>query len=83
LDNFWFLAFDSRVSEQFLLSHHAFVSVSACAQGARPAVSGWRAVVTVENQATVMRPRDFEAARKIINRHPIMLGVGMPVEDVV
>jgi hypothetical protein len=38
--------------------------------------------VTVENQATAMRRRDLEAAQKIIDRHVIMHGVGMPAENV-
>jgi hypothetical protein len=38
--------------------------------------------VTVENQAAAMRRRDLDTAHKIISRHPIMHGVGMPVEDV-
>ena len=38
--------------------------------------------VTVENQATAMRRRDLETAHRIIDRHPIMHGICMPVEDV-
>jgi hypothetical protein len=38
--------------------------------------------VMVENQATAMGRRDLEAAQKIIDRHPIMHGVGMPADDV-
>jgi hypothetical protein len=37
--------------------------------------------VTVENQASAVRRRDLDTAQKIIDRHPIMHGVGMPVED--
>jgi hypothetical protein len=38
--------------------------------------------VTVEHQADALRRHDLEAALKIIERHPIMHGVGMRVEDV-
>jgi hypothetical protein len=38
--------------------------------------------VTVENQVAAMRRRDLATAQKIIDRHPIMHGVGMPVEEV-
>jgi hypothetical protein len=38
--------------------------------------------LTIENQAAAMRRRDLDAAHKIISRHPIMHGVGMPVEEV-
>ncbi len=40
------------------------------------------AAVTVENQAAAMRRHDLETAQRIINQHPIMHGIGMPVEDV-
>jgi hypothetical protein len=38
--------------------------------------------VTVENQAAAIRSRDLVTAQRIIDRHPIMHGIGMPVEDV-
>jgi hypothetical protein len=38
--------------------------------------------LSVENQAAAMRRRDLEAAYKIIDRHPIMHGVGIPSDDV-
>jgi hypothetical protein len=38
--------------------------------------------LTVEDQATEMRRRDLEKAHRIIDRHPIMQGMGMPLEDV-
>jgi hypothetical protein len=37
---------------------------------------------TVENQADAVRRRDLEVAQRIIDRHPIMHGVGMPADDV-
>jgi hypothetical protein len=40
------------------------------------------AAVTVENQVAAMRRHDLETAQRIINQHPIMHGIGMPVEDV-
>jgi hypothetical protein len=38
--------------------------------------------VMPEHQATVIRSRDLVTAQRIIDRHPIMHGVGMPVEEV-
>jgi hypothetical protein len=38
--------------------------------------------VTMENQAEAMRRRDMETAQKILDRHVIMHGVGLPAEDV-
>jgi hypothetical protein len=40
------------------------------------------ASVTVEHQADAVRRRDLEVAHRIIDRHPIMHGVGMPSDDV-
>jgi hypothetical protein len=37
--------------------------------------------VTIENQAAAMRRRDLDAAQKIIQRHSIMHGIGIPVDD--
>jgi hypothetical protein len=37
---------------------------------------------TVEDQATDMRRRDLEKAHRIIDRHPVMQGMGMLLEDV-
>jgi hypothetical protein len=38
--------------------------------------------VRVQNQAEAMRRLDLATAQKIIDRHPIMHGVGMPAEEV-
>jgi hypothetical protein len=38
--------------------------------------------VTPEHQATVIRGRDLVTAQRIIDRHPIMHGIGMSVEEV-
>jgi hypothetical protein len=54
-----------------------------CAEDAERITRGiLTAGVTVENQASAARRRDLDTAQKIIDRHPIMHGVGMPVEDV-
>jgi hypothetical protein len=37
---------------------------------------------TVEHQNTAMRRHDMEAAQRIIDRHPIMHGIGMASDDV-
>ncbi len=37
---------------------------------------------TFENQATEMRRRDLETAHRIVERHPIMQGIGMRLDDV-
>lgn len=36
----------------------------------------------IEHQADTMRRRDMEAAQRIIDRHVIMHGVGLPADDV-
>lgn len=38
--------------------------------------------VTVDNQAEAVRRRDLEIAMRIIDKHPIMHGRGMPAEEV-
>jgi hypothetical protein len=38
--------------------------------------------VTVENQAGAVRRRDLEIALRIIERHPIMHGIGMAIDAV-
>jgi hypothetical protein len=38
--------------------------------------------VTVGHKADAVRRHDLETAQRIIDRHPIMHGVGMPADDV-
>jgi hypothetical protein len=38
--------------------------------------------VSVEHQADAVRQHDMEAAQRIIDRHPIMHGIGMAADDV-
>ncbi len=37
---------------------------------------------TVRHQADAVRRHDMEAAQRIINRHPVMQGVGLPPEEI-
>jgi hypothetical protein len=37
---------------------------------------------TVEHQADAVRRHDLETAQRIIERHPIMHGIGMPLDQV-
>jgi hypothetical protein len=54
-----------------------------CAEDAESITRGIGAAgLTVEDQATVVRSRDMATAQRILDRHPIMHGTGMPVEDV-
>jgi hypothetical protein len=54
-----------------------------CAEDAERCKRGIEAAaVTVEHQADAMRRRDLTTAQKIIDRHPIMHGVEMALEDV-
>jgi hypothetical protein len=38
--------------------------------------------LTVEDQAAAARSRDLETAQKIIDRHPVTHGIGIPADDV-
>jgi hypothetical protein len=54
-----------------------------CAEDAGSITRGIVAAgLTVENQATVVRSRDMATAQRIIDRHPIMHGLGMALEEV-
>jgi hypothetical protein len=54
-----------------------------CAEDAERITRGILATgVTVENQTSALRHRDLDTSHKIISRHPIMHGTGMPVEHV-
>ena len=54
-----------------------------CEEDAEPITREIQAAgVTVENQAAAVRSHDLATAQKIIDRHPIMHGLGMAVEDV-
>lgn len=54
-----------------------------CAEDAELMTSGIVASgVTVEDQGEAMRRRDLEAAYRIIDRHPIMHGIGLAAEEV-
>lgn len=37
---------------------------------------------TVRHQADAVRRHDMETAQRIISRHPIMQGIGMPTEEI-
>jgi hypothetical protein len=54
-----------------------------CAEDAESITRGVVAAgLTVEDQARVVRSRDMATAQRIFDRHPIMHGVGMAVDDV-